>query len=61
MAVDTDRFRATLLGERERVLRAIDYLHEETPGSLEDQTEEILGARPWTTLCIDCRRDVERG
>jgi DnaK suppressor protein len=43
VAVDTDRFRATLLEERERVRRAIDYLHEETPGSLEDQTEEIVG------------------
>ena len=38
--VDTDRFRAMLLEERQRVLDAIDYLHEETPGSLDDELEE---------------------
>jgi RNA polymerase-binding protein DksA len=42
-AVDTQRFRAILEEERQRVLDAISYLHEETPGSLEDETEEIVG------------------
>jgi RNA polymerase-binding protein DksA len=42
-AVDTARFREVLLAERQRVLDAISYLHEETPGSLEDETEEIVG------------------
>jgi RNA polymerase-binding protein DksA len=42
-AVDTNRFREILVEERQRVLDAISYLHEETPGSLEDQTEEIIG------------------
>ena len=42
-AVDTERFRGILEEERQRVLDAINYLHEETPGSLEDQTEEIVG------------------
>ena len=42
-AVDTNRFREILVEERQRVLDAISYLHEETPGSLEDETEEIMG------------------
>jgi len=43
-AVDTARFRSILQEERQRVLDAISYLHEETPGSLEDETEEIVGS-----------------
>ena len=121
MTVDVDQFRTTLLDERRRVERAIDYLHQENPGTLEDETEEIFGsndnhlgdaasgtldreidytleenseqvlsqidaalkriddgtfgtcsncgqpiaeerleARPWATLCIDCKRKEER-
>ena len=40
MAIDAARFRDELLAERRRVLDAIDYLHEENPGSMEDETEE---------------------
>ena len=42
-AVDTARFRGILEEERQHVLDAISYLHEETPGSLADETEEIVG------------------
>jgi RNA polymerase-binding protein DksA len=42
-AIDTTRFRDILEEERQRVLDAISYLHVETPGSLEDETEEIIG------------------
>ena len=38
--LDTDRFRTILEDERQRVLDAISYLHEETPGSLDEETEE---------------------
>ena len=41
--MDTERFRTALLDERKRIEGAIDYLHRETPGSLEDETEEVLG------------------
>lgn len=118
---DTERFRRLLLEERERVAAAIDNLHRDTSGSIEDQTgeetqydnhlgdtatvtydremdytleensetvlgaidralaridegtygtcrrcgkpiaEERLEARPWAELCIDCKREVERG
>jgi RNA polymerase-binding protein DksA len=36
-----DRFKAELLEERRRVVGAIDHLHEENQGSLEDDTGEI--------------------
>jgi DnaK suppressor protein len=42
--LDTERFRTILVEERQRVLDAISYLHEETPGSLADETEEIVGS-----------------
>ena len=42
--IDTDRFRAMLLEERGRVTDAIRYLHEENPGSIEEETDEIVGA-----------------
>jgi len=41
MAIDPARFRDELLAERRRVLDAIEYLHKENPGSLEDETAEM--------------------
>ena len=40
-AIDTEQFRERLLDERARVQEAIDYLHDQHPGSLEDETQEI--------------------
>ncbi len=42
--VDTERFRAVLVEERQRVLDAINYLHEENPGSLEEQTGDLVSS-----------------
>ena len=39
--IDTEHFRKRLLEERTRVQDAIEYLHEENPGSIEDETQEI--------------------
>jgi DnaK suppressor protein len=41
VAVDVERFRELLQEERRRVLDAIEYLHKENPGSIEDETEEM--------------------
>ncbi len=41
MAIDTERFRARLLEERTRVVEAINYLHEDSPGSGSDETDEM--------------------
>ena len=40
--VDTDRFRTLLLEEREKVERALGNLHDENPGSIEDEEEETF-------------------
>jgi len=40
MAVEVGRFREALLEERRRVVEAIDYLHKENPGSIEEETED---------------------
>ena len=42
--MDLDRFRTSLLDERARIEGAIEYLHRENPGSLEDETEEMIGS-----------------
>jgi RNA polymerase-binding protein DksA len=39
--LDTDHFRKRLLEERQRAQEALDYLHNEHPGSLQDETQEI--------------------
>jgi DnaK suppressor protein len=40
MAVDVERFKELLVEERRRVLDAIEYLHKENPGSIEEETED---------------------
>jgi RNA polymerase-binding protein DksA len=42
-AVDPNHFRAILEEERRRVAEAINYLHAENPGTIEDETEEVVG------------------
>jgi RNA polymerase-binding protein DksA len=39
-AIDTELFRKRLIEERKRVQEAIDYLHEENPGSIQDETQD---------------------
>lgn len=38
--IDTEHFRKRLLDERKRVKEAIDYLHEENPGNVQDETQD---------------------
>ena len=60
--LDTERFRTILVEERQRVLDAISYLHEETPGSLEDETEEIVGSgdnHPAETASATLDREID--
>ncbi len=40
-AIDTEHFRTRLLEERKRAQDALDYLHEESQGLLQDEREEI--------------------
>jgi len=41
MGTDTERFRASLLEERERVEKAIANLRDDHPGSLDEEIEEL--------------------
>ncbi len=39
--IDTDRFRELLIDSRKHVVDALEYLHVENPGSIEDETDEM--------------------
>jgi DnaK suppressor protein len=41
--IDTSEFRTLLEQERERITSAIEYLHEENPGNMEDEVGELAG------------------
>jgi RNA polymerase-binding protein DksA len=62
MSIDTDRFRATLLEERERVERAIANLRDDHPGSLDDEVEEISSVsdnHPAETAAATLDREID--
>jgi len=40
VAIDVDQFGELLREERQRVIDAIEYLHKENPGSIEDETDD---------------------
>ncbi|HEY7397418.1 MAG TPA: TraR/DksA C4-type zinc finger protein [Gaiellaceae bacterium] len=42
-SIDTEQFERRLLEERERLLKSARYLHQENPGSMEDELGEISG------------------
>jgi RNA polymerase-binding protein DksA len=59
-AIDTEHFRKRLLDERERVQEALDYLHEENPGSMEDETQEIPSDNhPGDVATITLDREID--
>jgi DnaK suppressor protein len=41
-ALDTKHFRGLLEDKRQAVVEALEYLHKENPGSLEDETGELV-------------------
>jgi RNA polymerase-binding protein DksA len=41
-AIDTDEFRTLLTDRRERVVRAIEHLHEQHPGTLDEDSGELV-------------------
>ena len=59
--LDTDRFREALLAERARLVSAIEYLHEENPGSLEDESGEIVGVdnHPGDLATVTVDREID--
>ena len=58
--IETDRFRQMLLDERKRVRGAIDYLHQENPGSIEDETgEESYDNHPGDVATVTYDREMD--
>jgi len=59
-AIDTERFRKRLLDDRARAQGALDYLHEDNPGSMEDETQEIPSDNhPGDVATITFDREVD--
>jgi RNA polymerase-binding protein DksA len=58
--IDTDHFREMLLAERERVQAAIAYLHQENPGTIEDETgDEAFDNHPADTATVTYDREMD--
>jgi RNA polymerase-binding transcription factor DksA len=61
--IDTEHFRRRLQDERQRVADAIEYLHKENPGSLEDETGELVSGsadnHPADTATETVNREVD--
>jgi DnaK suppressor protein len=59
-AVDTEQFRELLLEKRQAVVEALEYLHKENPGSLEDETGELVSGSADQHMADTATETVER-
>jgi DnaK suppressor protein len=59
-AVDSERFRELLVEKRQAVVEALDYLHKENPGSLEDETGELVSGSADQHMADTATETVER-
>ncbi|HEV3479376.1 MAG TPA: TraR/DksA C4-type zinc finger protein [Gaiellaceae bacterium] len=59
-AVDTQHFRELLLEKRQAVVDALDYLHKENRGSLEDETGELVSGSADQHLADTATETVDR-
>ena len=59
-AVDTERFRDMLLEKRKAVTEAIEYLHKEHPGSLEEETGELVSGSADQHMADTATETVDR-
>ena len=59
-AVDTEHFRELLLEKRQAVVEALDYLHKENPGSLEDETGELVSGSADQHMADTATETVDR-
>ena len=58
--VDTAHFRELLVEKRRAVVEALDYLHKEHPGSLEDETGELVSSSADQHLADTATATVDR-
>jgi DnaK suppressor protein len=59
-AVDTERFRELLQDKRRAVVEALEYLHKENPGSLEDETGELVSGSADQHMADTATETVDR-
>jgi DnaK suppressor protein len=59
-AVDTEHFRELLRDKRRAVVEALDYLHKENPGSLEDETGELVSGSADQHMADTATETVDR-
>ena len=59
-AVDTQQFRELLLEKRRAVVEALEYLHKEHPGSLEEETGELVSGSADQHMADTATETVER-
>jgi RNA polymerase-binding transcription factor DksA len=58
--IDTEHFRSRLLDERRRAQEAIDYLHNENSGSLEDETGDLVSGSADNHMADTATETVDR-
>ncbi len=60
-AIDTERLKQTLLEERRRVTEAIEYLHDENPGSINDEESDDTASEnhPADTASVTLDREID--
>jgi DnaK suppressor protein len=59
-AVDTDRFRELLLEKRQAVVGALEHLHHDNSGSLEDQVGELVSGSADQHMADTATETVDR-
>jgi RNA polymerase-binding transcription factor len=59
-AIDTEHFRELLQERRRAIVEAIEYLHKENPGSLEDETGELVSGSADQHLADTATETVDR-
>lgn len=59
-AVDVEQFREVLLEKRHAVMEALDHLHKENPGSLEDETGELVSGSADQHMADTATETVDR-
>jgi DnaK suppressor protein len=59
-AVDTEHFREVLQDKRRAVVEALEYLHKENPGSLEDETGELVSGSADQHMADTATETVDR-
>jgi DnaK suppressor protein len=59
-AVDTAHLRELLVEKRQAVVEALDHLHKENPGSLEDETGELVSGSADQHMADTATETVDR-